>query len=235
MRYVLGLDPGTTHSALVLTDLELERVEGRWLLNNPQALMVLEALASGSDVPEFENDELATKGKNAVQDAQIRKRLKLPMEYPKPEFLVVEMIASYNQAVGRSTFETCAWLGRFISGFCGGHRLNYTLITRTQIRMQIAGTMRSGDPQVRRALLDRIGEAGTAKNPGPLYGMKSDLFSALAAAIAFKDFELEYQHVMRSPRAEKARQGLVKIKSFHTLLEADGGDVTLSWPLREEK
>lgn len=240
MRYVLGLDPGTTHSALVLVDLEMETVEGRWLLNNPQLQMVLKALADGTDVPVFEDDRLSHKTKVAVQDAHIRERLKQPLEYPRPEFLVVEMISSYSQAVGRAVYETCAWLGRFIETFlddvaisASSRRAAYTLILRSQVRMQIAGAARSGDPQVRRALLDRMGEAGTAKNPGPLYGMKADLFSALAVAIAFKDFELEFQRAMRSPRAEKVRQGLVKIRPFHTLLEGEGGDISLNWPLRE--
>lgn len=233
MRHVLGLDPGTTHSALVFVDLEMETVEGRWLLNNPQLQLVLEALAKGEDVPVFKDDALNHKDKKAVQDAHLRERLGQSLLYPKPEFLVVEMISSYSQAVGRAVYETCAWLGRFIETFCGPRSRGYTLILRSQVRLQIAGASRSGDPQVRRALLDRMGEVGTSKKPGPLYGMKADLFSALAVVMAFKDFEIEYQRVMRSPRAEKAKQGLVKIRPFHTLLEAEGGDISLEWPVKE--
>ena len=52
-------------------------------------------------------------------------------------------------------------------------------------------TGRSGrpEPEIRAALLERIGPVGTKKNPGPLYGLKvkDHHFSALAVAVCAAD------------------------------------------------
>ena len=97
--------------------------------------------------------------------------------------LVVEMIASYGMPVGREVFETCMWIGRFRQAFDGPCSLVY----RREVKMHLCGSMRANDGTVRQALMDRFGPRGTKKNPGMLYGLKADLWQALAVAVTWQD------------------------------------------------
>jgi hypothetical protein len=87
-------------------------------------------------------------------------------------------------AVGREVFETCVWIGRFVE------RLGIvTLVYRKDVKLTICGSPRAKDANVRAALIDRLGQVGTKNNPGPLYGMKSHLWSALAVAVTVMELE----------------------------------------------
>jgi len=235
---VLSVDPGTTWTATTLLDLDAERVLGRWYLPNPQMILVIGRVAAGVAVGRF-SSEFNTEHRKVVCDAKIREDLGLEVgtKLPKPTYLVMEMVGNYSQTVGRSTFETCMWSGRFVQKFQQARNglINsryYTLITRTQSRTNITGTSRCGDAQVNRALLDRLGEKGTKKNPGAMYGMKSDLYAALAVGLTFKDLEAEYQTLMSDPvKRQRVLDGKLKLRPFWVQLEADGGDNTLNWPL----
>jgi hypothetical protein len=104
--------------------------------------------------------------------------------------LVIEMIASYGMPVGKEVFETCVWIGRFIEAWpCFCQRFY-----RNDIKMHLCGSVRAKDANVRQALIDRFGPGkdkaiGTKKAPGPLYGLKKDLWSALAVAVTADDLE----------------------------------------------
>jgi hypothetical protein len=94
------------------------------------------------------------------------------------ELMACEMIASYGMAVGREVFETCVWIGRFLQAHRGPHRLVY----RKDVKLHLCGSPRAKDANIRQALLDKHGAVGTKKNPGPLYGIKSHAWAALAVA-----------------------------------------------------
>lgn len=95
-----------------------------------------------------------------------------------------EMIASYGMAVGKEVFETCLWIGRFIQA-AGPDRVR--LVYRKDVKLHLCGSPRAKDANIRQALIDRYGgkaEAiGTVKKPGPLYGVKSHAWAALAVAV----------------------------------------------------
>lgn len=96
----------------------------------------------------------------------------------------IEMIESYGMAVGRSTFETCVWIGRFIDRWCHGTvRDEPTRVSRMDCKMHICHSPKAGDKNIRQALIDRFGPKGTKANPGVLYGMKADCWAALAVAV----------------------------------------------------
>ena len=97
--------------------------------------------------------------------------------------LVIEMVASYGMPVGKTIFETCVWIGRFVQA-CP---LEAHLVYRADIKMHICHSMRARDSNVRQALIDRFGKPGTKKNPGILYGIKKDEWSALALAVYWED------------------------------------------------
>ena len=95
--------------------------------------------------------------------------------------LIIEGVASYGMPVGRTVFETCIWIGRFIEAWGGDFELMY----RKDVKMTLCGSMRAKDSNVRQALIDRFGAVGTKKKPGKLYGVSKDIWSALAVAVCY--------------------------------------------------
>ena len=99
-----------------------------------------------------------------------------------------EEIRSYGMAVGATVFETCFWTGRFIQAV---DPMKMHLIPRKDVKQAVCHNGRAKDPNVRQALIDRFGCVGTKKNPGPLYGMKADIWAALGVAVTFFDTKEE--------------------------------------------
>jgi hypothetical protein len=94
----------------------------------------------------------------------------------------IEMIACYGMAVGAETFNTCVEIGRLVERL---HSLGITtdLIPRMEVKVHLCHSAKAKDPNVRQALIDRLGVVGTKKNPGPLFGVKSHIWAALAVAV----------------------------------------------------
>lgn len=95
--------------------------------------------------------------------------------------LAIEMVASYGMAVGREVFETCVWIGRFQQSWHIPDSAR--LVYRRDVKLHLCGNAKAKDPNIRQALLDLIGPAGTKKQPGPTYGVKSHAWAALAVAV----------------------------------------------------
>ncbi len=100
--------------------------------------------------------------------------------------LVIESVESYGMPVGKEVFETCYWIGRFDANCTA------TLIPRRDIKLHLCGSPRAKDSHIRQALIDRFGPGkakaiGLKATPGPLYGFKSHLWSALALAVTHYD------------------------------------------------
>lgn len=101
--------------------------------------------------------------------------------------LCVEMIASYGMAVGKEVFDTCLWIGRFMEAWenRGGKA---QLIYRKQVKLYLCESNRANDSMIRQSIIDRFGPGkdkaiGRKAEPGPLYGIKGDEWSALAVAL----------------------------------------------------
>lgn len=105
----------------------------------------------------------------------------MPGYVPFPRALAIEMIASYGMPVGAEVFETCVWIGRFVESW--RHFSPPRFIYRKDVKMHLCGTMKAKDPNIRQALIDKLGPAGTKKNPGPTYGVKSHAWAALGVAV----------------------------------------------------
>ena len=159
---VLCIDPGTEKSGVVIIDYKREEDGDR-----------MAVIPLGSEV---DNDEVLyilhdnTYGCNT---------------------LAIEMVGCYGMAVGASTFETCVWIGRFIERFKREHKFIY----RKDVKLNLCNSMRAKDANVRQALLDRFEptgggktpQIGTKKQPGPLFGMSSHQWSALAVGITYME------------------------------------------------
>lgn len=96
----------------------------------------------------------------------------------------IEMIASYGMAVGKTVFETCVWIGRFMEAF-GPERCDR--LTRNEIKNHLCHSSKAKDANIRQALIDRLGEPGTKKAPGATYGVSKDVWAALAVAVTWWD------------------------------------------------
>lgn len=101
--------------------------------------------------------------------------------------IVIEKVEGFGMPVGAEVFETVFWTGRFAEA---AHPVPVERLSRKTIKLHLCGSSRAKDPNIRQALLDRYGgraAKGTKREPGPLYGIANDLWSALAVAVTTGD------------------------------------------------
>lgn len=108
--------------------------------------------------------------------------------------MVVEQVESYGMRVGRNVFEAVWWAGRFAQAweFAGGvqHRL-----PRTAVKLHLCGRRTARDSDIRQVLLDRYGDGsrksavGVKAQPGPLYGVRRDVWQAIALGLTWQERE----------------------------------------------
>ncbi len=106
-----------------------------------------------------------------------------------PVEVVVEGVQSYGPGVpvGKSIFETCYSIGE-IRGACRGRGL-FEMITRPKVKRALLGTIIGNDTKVRAALVNLYGgearAVGIKSTPGPLCGVKYDIWAALAVGVVW--------------------------------------------------
>ena len=102
--------------------------------------------------------------------------------------IVCEMIQCQGMPVGLETFETAYWIGRYWERAGRIHRMY-----RSDVKSFLCGSMKAKDSNIRQALIDKWGgkelAIGRAKSPGPLFGISSHCWSALAIAVTFCESE----------------------------------------------
>lgn len=116
--------------------------------------------------------------------------------HPRPTdgVLAIERPVPMGQRVGHDVFDTLIWTGRLYQAFSGERHM----IRRTDIKISLCGKINVRDSDIRAALIKIYTKQnvlplgggatpaiGIKKHPGPLYGIKADLWQALAAAISF--------------------------------------------------
>lgn len=109
-----------------------------------------------------------------------------------PDHMAIEMIACYGMGVGKTVFDTCVWIGRFIEAW---NPKPATKVYRMDCKMHLCHSTRAKDSNIRQAIIDRypavgggkIPQIGTKKSQGPLYGVSKDIWAALAVAITFTE------------------------------------------------
>ncbi len=118
-------------------------------------------------------------------------RLERPVSSFSPfgiDVLVIEQIAMGGMIAGAEVFETCYWTGRFVERWAG----KWARLKRKDVKMHLCGQVNAKDANIRQALIDRFGPSkqkaiGTAKTPGPLHGIASHEWAALAVAVTYHD------------------------------------------------
>lgn len=103
-----------------------------------------------------------------------------------PVSIAIEMVGHYGTGMpaGKDVFDTCIWIGRFVEFLhIRFPTVKVALIKRATVKTHICGQANAKDGNVRQALIDRLGEPGTKKNPGATYGISSHKWQALALAV----------------------------------------------------
>lgn len=160
MGHILSIDPGSSQSA--------------WMVFNPD-----------TNLPEkfdISNNEALIRGHT----------MEFFKEEQKCDCLAIEMVASYGMPVGATVFETCVWIGRFIQAWCPG---DFYKIYRKDVKMHLCQSMRAKDSNIRQAIIDKypatgggkLPQVGIKSQPGPLFGVSKDVWSALSVAIYFSE------------------------------------------------
>lgn len=126
-----------------------------------------------------------------LPNPEVRRKLR-DADMKPASALVVEDLRPYaskskNPAVfGMSLIRTAQWIGRFIEAW-GQHP--HFLIPRKDVVMAVTGVWPAGDPQVRSACIDKLGEPPTKAHPNELYPKRpaGDEWSAIAIVLAFHE------------------------------------------------
>ena len=154
---LLCVDPGTTHSGVLGLDSEDYRV-----------------IFAKAD---YDNKSLLEHIETRV--------------YTSYDHMAIEGIQNMGMsAVGQTVFETAEWIGILRQAF--GLQKS-TKIYRNEEKICICNNMRAKSANIRQALIDmfepsgggKIPQVGTKNQPGPLYGLSSHAWSALAIGITY--------------------------------------------------
>jgi len=160
---LIGIDPGTTYSGLVIWNEETHKVD-----------------ASEGAMP---NDELLvwlrTRGWNqwGCNDC---------------ETLVVEALSPRGMNLDRNTFATIALTGR-LQEIGYNSPLDTVLLERDVIKRTLLGrtNLPGADSKLSTLLKDEAGPKGTKAEPGPCFGVAKHAWQALAAVWAYRQMQRE--------------------------------------------
>lgn len=160
---ILGIDPGNIHSAYVVYDTDAH------------------ALLSKGRVENSELSSHVMHGGGGVHQA---------------DYMAIEYMHSMGMPQSQEVLDTHFYAGRLVQmwvasrdGLTSGE--DWWPIKRREVKLTICGHPRAKDKNIRQAVLDmfpasgggKIKQVGTKKEPGPLYGVSNDMWSALAIAI----------------------------------------------------
>lgn len=157
---VLAVDPGDTKSAWLIYNLEHQSLERFGYTDNQDLLVNLPGLRLPG--------------------------MALAIEYPQPR----------GQPMYTQLVDTIFWIGRYVQA--AAPLGDWKPVDRKDVKMTLCGNTKAKDSNIRAALISRFGGAfvpgrgsvnpiGTKANPGPLYGVSGDIWSALAVAVTYSE------------------------------------------------
>ena len=97
--------------------------------------------------------------------------------------MIIEQIRCYGMPIGATTLDTVFWSGRFWEAWKGERHL----MPRIEVKKHLCHNGSAKDPNIRQALIDRFGPPGVKANQGLLYGVKKDIWAAMAIAVTWWD------------------------------------------------
>jgi hypothetical protein len=137
----------------------------------------------------YKDGEILEKGK--LENSVLMQYIQHDPQFLMTHNLAIEMISSYGMAVGKTVFDTCVWIGRFIQAWGS----ECTQIYRKDVKMFLCNSVKAKDGNIRQAIIDKfpptgggkIPQIGTKKKPGPLFGVHDDIWAALGVAMTFEN------------------------------------------------
>ena len=104
--------------------------------------------------------------------------------------MIYEEFQCYGMPIGVSTITSITWNGRYIQSALDRNKpVEY--IYRKEEKINLCGSMKAKDSNIRQALIDRFGEVGTKNNQGFFYGFKKDIWAAFAVGCTYLDKKKE--------------------------------------------
>lgn len=100
--------------------------------------------------------------------------------------MVYEEFQSYGMPIGESTIKSITWNGRYIQSALDRNK-SVEHVYRKEEKMNLCGSMKAKDSNIRQALIDRFGIVGTKKQKGWFYGFKKDIWAAYAVGTTYLD------------------------------------------------
>lgn len=169
MKYVLGIDPGTTETAYCLCEVD-DRLSSDSLkvqqfakLDNESVVGIMEEIIC-----------------KCLLDKNIENL-----------YVAIEHLESYGMAVGKTTFETAYYIGR-LTEVCRRYDLSINRIYRHEEKNLICHSVKANDSTIKTALIDIFAEhpevnhgKGSKKEPDYFYGFKADCWSAFAICYTY--------------------------------------------------
>lgn len=126
---------------------------------------------------------------NAEVISQVR-TLARKQDYWK-SLLAIEMFEGRGQVAGQECYDSIFMAGMIAQAWIECGMIKPVMIYRREVKASVCGDSRASDANIRRAVLDEFKpmgggatpQVGTKKQPGPLYGISKDKWSALAIAL----------------------------------------------------
>lgn len=106
--------------------------------------------------------------------------------------VIIERLTSMGQRVGGEVFQTCEYVG-YLTAYAQQNSASVYYITRKQEKKNLCNTLRCGDKEIRRALIERFARfdkkngKGTKKHPDWFYGFHADVWAAYAVGVTWLD------------------------------------------------
>lgn len=158
----ITIDPGSKQSGFVINDVDDMRVINHGIIDNNRLAGMIEM--------RHEEDVML-------------------VEYSKAYVMASKTASFFPQQV----LDTAVWIGQFIQAFSGPDRINVEFVDRRDVKMYLCRSARAKDSHVTEAVIARyecrdMREAkGTKAAPGPLYGVKGDVWQALGVFITWRE------------------------------------------------
>ena len=143
---------------------------------------------SGYAIMQFDKDDIELLSFGKIMNEAIMQIIKND-DYNQ---LVYEQFQSFGMAVGESTIESILWNGRLIQAAID-RGIPVDRIYRKEEKLCLCNTLRAKDANIRQALIDRYAKTdkkngkGTKKEPDVFFGVKKDVWSAIAVGVTWRE------------------------------------------------
>lgn len=142
--------------------------------------------------PRYTGPYVKVVGRDEDNDEVLHRLAQLPTnDLSKRICVVCEDFEPMGQTVGIESIKTIRWTGRFQQQ-ADRLALDFHFVKRTDVKLHLCQSRRAKDPNIHRVLLDKFGPSlkeakGTPNFPGPVRGVASHAWSALAVAVTWWD------------------------------------------------